>query len=109
MKTTTATTVFKMPLYGSCFPLSACPASFAVFRTPEKLSCANEVSTSSYLDNRCSLISKQNVPDLISLLLQYSAHADLLSFYTAKSAPGLSRHFFVNVTLFLQQPSDKMR
>ena len=95
MRTIIATTVFKMPLYGIC---CRCPhvRHPAVFRNAEKLFCANEVSTSNYyLDNRCSLISEQNVSDLISLPLQLSVHADLLSFYAAKSATGLSRCFCV--------------
>ena len=46
MRTITATTAFKMPLYGVSFPLSAWQESSTVFRNTEKLSCANEVSAS---------------------------------------------------------------
>ena len=48
MRTITATTAFKMPLYGISFPLSACPVSSTVFRNSEKLSCVNEVSASKH-------------------------------------------------------------
>ena len=44
MRTITATTAFKMPLYGINFPLSACPVSSTVFRNFEKLSCAKQAS-----------------------------------------------------------------
>ena len=37
MRTITATTAFKMPLYGINFPLSACQESSTVFRNTEKL------------------------------------------------------------------------
>ena len=46
MRTITATTAFKMPLYGSGYPLSAHSVSSTVFRNTEKLSCTNEVSAS---------------------------------------------------------------
>ena len=46
MRTITATTAFKMPLYGISFSLSAFSVSSTVFRNTEKLSCANEVSAS---------------------------------------------------------------
>ena len=46
MRTITATTAFKMPLYGISFPLSAFQESSTVFRNFEKLSCANEVGAS---------------------------------------------------------------
>ena len=46
MRMITATTAFKMPLYGINFPLSVYSVSSTVFRNTEKLACANEVSAS---------------------------------------------------------------
>ena len=42
MRMTTATTAFKMPLYGIYFPLSAFSAFSTFFRNSEKMSCAND-------------------------------------------------------------------
>ena len=46
MRTITAATAFKVPLYGISVSLSAFQESSTVFRNSEKLSCANEVSAS---------------------------------------------------------------
>ena len=57
MRTITATTAFKMPLYGISLPLSAYPVSSTVFRNFEKLSCVNDSSRKQasiyYLINAC--------------------------------------------------------
>ena len=42
MRTITATTAFKMPLYGIGLPLYAFQGSSEVFRNTEKLSCVND-------------------------------------------------------------------
>ena len=54
MRMTTATTAFKMPLYGIYFPLSAFSAFSTFFRNSEKMSCANEVSASKQASKQAS-------------------------------------------------------
>jgi len=98
MRTITATTAFKMPLYGISFPLSAFQESSTVFRHSEKLSCANEVSASKpeglLLPDRSlsghQLHSFSDFQGIDSLCLEKLYQSN---FTAAKSSNGLSRLF----------------
>ena len=102
MRTITATTAFKMPLYGISFPLSAFQESSTVFRNFEKLSCANEVGASKPLFiNKGLLLTDRSLSghqlhsfsdfqgvDFLCLEKLYQSN-----FTAAKSSNGLSRLF----------------
>ena len=101
MRTITATTAFKMPLYGISFPLSAFQESSTVFRHSEKLSCANEVSASkpkglllpdrSLSGHQLHSFSDFQGVDFLCLEKLYQSN-----FTAAKSSNGLSRLFLFN-------------
>ena len=100
MRMITATTAFKMPLYGISFSLSACPVSSTVFRNTEKLSCANEVSKQAFI-YKGLLLSDRNfsghkfhkissIQDAMSLCLENQYY---FNFYAANFNNGISRLF----------------
>ena len=106
MRTITATTAFKMPLYGINFPLSACPVSSTVFRNTEKLSCANEVNASKQANKPLFLNKGLLLPDRDFSGRQIHSFSDFQgidflclenlyqsNFTAAKSSNGLSRLF----------------
>ena len=106
MRTITATTEFKMPLYGINFSLSAHPVSSTVFRNTEKLSCANEVSASK-LEVKCLHTTDRDLSGrhfhsfsdfqgIESLCLEKLYRSN---FTVAKSSNGLSRLFDVTFVL----------
>ena len=106
MRTTTATTAFKMPFYGISFLLPASSVSSTVFRNTEKLSCANEVNASKQANkplflNKGLLLSDRNLSGRQLHSFSDSQGADFLcleklyqsNFTAAKSSNGLSRLF----------------
>ena len=104
MRTITATTAFKMPLYGIGFPLSACPVSSTVFRNSEKLSCVNEVNASKHLlNNKCLLLPDRSLSDRQLHTFSDFQDTEFLypekqyqsNFTAARSSNGLSRIFYI--------------